>query len=70
MQQLGAAARATTALHAAATVAPVEVVQVLASVVKTKDVKDAAGKTPLMIATERGRADVVAALTRRGTRPK
>jgi hypothetical protein len=72
VRHIGAAPRATTALHAAATVAPVEVVQVLASVAKTKDVKDATGRTPLMIATEHGRADVVAALTngRTGTRPK
>jgi hypothetical protein len=72
VRHIGTAPRATTALHAAATVAPVEVVRVLASVVKTKDVKDATGKTPLMIATERGRSDVVAALSngRTGTRPK
>jgi ankyrin repeat protein len=67
VQNIGTRPSVTTPLHGAATIASVAVVELLAAAASTLEVTNGAGKTPLMVATERRRLDVAAVLTKSGS---
>lgn len=62
VRHIGTKPSVTTPLHGAVSVAPVAVVELLAAAARTLEVTNGAGKTALMVATERGRLDVAAVL--------
>jgi hypothetical protein len=68
VQNIGTKPSITTPLHGAVSVAPVAVVELLAAAAATLEVTNGAGKTPLTVATERGRRDVAAVLTKATSR--